>query len=520
MKREEFTEKRIKKYRQLRVRTAFRMLPRRALTVLLLLVQLGFWVWLSVTSLDFLWLQLVMMLIGAGLSLLLIGSNEPASFKITWVFILLLFPMVGSVYYILFHSYFATEPLKRAVAKSARQTAALVEADRTEAQMLLSREGVSDQTANYLLRQGYPLYGVQETVYFPYGEAAFARLLDELEKAQKYIYLEFFIIGEGAVWDAVHEVLRRKAAEGVDVRVIYDDVGSLLTFEGGSIRKLKKEGIKCCVFNPLNILLAASHNNRDHRKIVVIDGNVAFTGGVNLADEYANIYKRFGEWKDTAVMVTGRAAQSFTAIFLQMWMLCRREKTVFMPEGIALSEGTATGYVQPYADSPNDAEAVGKTVLLQSIYSAQSTVYLCTPYLIIDDPIVEALKTAAKSGKQVHLVMPGIYDKGLVKRVSRSHFYELVEAGVHVYEYTPGFVHAKMIVADSTHAVVGSINMDYRSLYHSFECAIRISGAPCVREIEADFQKMIAASCKLTLKDCRKTSGIRESILRLFSPLM
>ena len=364
------------------------------------------------------------------------------------------------------------------------------------------------------------------TRYFPLGDDAFPVMLEELKKAEQYIFLEYFIIAPGVFWDSIVEILQEKHAAGVDVRVIYDDVGSLNTLPMNYARKFEAEtGIPCCFFNRFMPIISIRMNNRDHRKFCIIDGHTAFTGGINLADEYINQKPRFGHWKDSAILLKGEAAWSMTVMFLTMWEYIRdgEEDYSRLPPGRPAAGGRRGGpdYVQPYTDNPLDDEPVGETVYLNLISKARRYVYIMTPYLIVSDSVNTALCNAAKAGVDVRIMTPHIPDKPLVFELTRSHYEPLLEAGVQIFEYTPGFVHAKNLVVDDCYAVVGSINMDYRSMFLHFEDGVWLCGAPAVLDVKRDFLDTLAVCQEITLARCRERSMLRRllrAVLRVFAP--
>lgn len=353
----------------------------------------------------------------------------------------------------------------------------------------------------------------------------FARLIEELKKAESYIFLEYFIVEEGQMWNTILDVLTQKAAQGVEVRCMYDDVGCFFRLPKDYPAKLEKRGIQCAVFNPFVPFLSAMQNNRDHRKIAVIDGKVAFTGGVNLADEYINAISRFGHWKDAACMLEGEAAWGFTLIFLQMWSTCCRTQEGFAkyyPWKAQPCPVKSDGLVQPYADSPMDRENVGEHVYLQIIHNAKRYLYINTPYLIVDDTVASALKLAAKSGVDVRIVTPHIWDKKLVHITTRSYYRDFIKAGIKIYEYSNGFIHSKTFVSDDEVATVGTTNLDFRSLYLHFECGVWMYRSRAVEQIKADFLNTLKICQPVSEQDCRVglIKQIFQDVLKLFAPLM
>ena len=345
-----------------------------------------------------------------------------------------------------------------------------------------------------------------------------------MEKAEKFIFLEFFIITKGYMFDTISELLIRKAKAGVDVRLMYDGIGTGMLNSKKIFRKLSDNGVKCKEFNPFRPMLSSIQNNRDHRKIVVIDGKTAFSGGTNLADEYINRIQRFGHWKDTAIMVKGEAAWSFTVMFLQMWdykskRLADYER--FIPD--LEHSRQYDGFIQPYGDSPTNTEQTGKHVYFDIINKAKDYVYITTPYFIVDNEMMTALMFAAKSGVDVKIIVPHIPDKRYVNVLGWNYYQELTKHGVKIYEYMPGFIHAKNFVSDDETAVVGTINMDYRSLYLHFECAAVMYRTKTVSDIKLDFLNTLAKSREITLKDCKNRpllTKIASGFLRMIAPML
>ena len=341
--------------------------------------------------------------------------------------------------------------------------------------------------------------------------------------AKKFIFLEYFIVEEGEMWDSVVDILARKVRQGVDVRVLYDGTCSLVRLPYSYPKKLRQLGIRCKVFAPIRPFISTTYNNRDHRKILVIDGRVGFTGGVNLADEYINRREKFGHWKDAAVMLRGDAVRSLTLMFLRQWNAGEKER-IYEPylTGADPQPG-AGGYIIPYGDSPLDDERTGKMVYLDIINTARDYVYIMTPYLILDNEMISALTFAARRGVDVRMILPGIPDKRYAAILAKSHYKQLVNAGVKVYEYTPGFVHSKVFVSDDTKAVVGTINLDYRSLYLHFECAAYLYKTPVTGDVLRDFEETFP-KCRLitpqAVQEQKLSTRLLGSILKLAAPLM
>ena len=455
----------------------------------------------------------------------IINSKSNPAYKIAWLIPILLFPVFGGLVYLLFGS----DRTGRYLRKKLQGIGAEMDNVIGEAHRRSGAEQLPPDAANqsrYISHCAYcPPYQNTTTEYLPLGEVKFERMVEELKKAKHYIFLEYFIIQEGKMWNTILDILRQKAAEGVDVRVIYDDMGCIMILPTGYDKTLEQMGIKCRIFNPFVPILSSRFNTRDHRKICVIDGNVGFTGGINLADEYINAYEKHGHWKDTSILLKGEAVFNLTVMFLSMWDYLdgTAGKTDYSRYYPTVWDENAKGYVQPFADNPLDDEAVGETVYLNLINKAKRYVYITTPYLILSSEMLTALTSAAKCGVDVRIITPHIPDKWYVHAVSRSHYQPLIEAGVKIYEYTPGFIHAKTFVVDDDYAVVGTINLDYRSLYLHFECAVWMYQTPSVAQVRDDFFKTQQISQEITLEECRSLSFPRRlgrSVLRVFAPLM
>ena len=470
----------------------------------------------------------VCILISIAAALAIVGSRMEPAYKIAWIVPILALPIFGGLLYLLFGGIH----LNKRTRKRMERLTELQQETMGDGQAVLNalpegEDSVKVQS-RYITRASlFPPHQNTQTWYYPTGEALYARMLTELEQAEHSIFLEYFIIHPGVMWDGILEILERKAAQGVDVRVLYDDIGCLFTLPKHYAKTLQEKGIACKVFNPFRPVISLRLNNRDHRKICVIDGHTAFTGGVNLSDEYANLVRVYGVWKDTAVRLEGEAVRSLTLMFLQMWGMDEREpdtdsygRYLRVPQR-PLPE--ASGYVLPYADSPLDDERVGESVYLDILSHAERYVRIFTPYLILDETMVMALTFAAKRGVDVELILPHVPDKKFAFALAKGHYRELLDAGVKIYEYTPGFVHAKVFVSDDRKAVVGTINLDYRSLYLHFEDAVYLYDCPCIKDIVADYDATRAQSQVVTHGDLARIplhTRIAAALLKLVAPLM
>ena len=503
---------------------------RSAYVVLFLLIQVGvlFGVirWLSEYSL---YIYAGFILLGGITCISIINERDNPSFKLGWIIPILAFPVFGTLFYILTKADIGSRLITERANGLIKESAAYLKQDEEVKERLLKEEPLAGGIADYISNWGgFPVYGNTSVTYFSSGEKKFQRLKEELRQAKEYIFLEYFIVERGIMWDSILEILEQKAKEGVEVRFMYDGMCSLMLLPYGYPRQMEKKGIRCHAFAPIKPMLSTVHNNRDHRKIEVIDGHTAFTGGVNLADEYINERKRFGYWKDTAVMLKGDGVKSFTAMFLQMWYIWERtpvsyERYLGNKKAAVKTAAGGEGYVIPYGDSPLDHEPVGKYVYMNILNQAKKYVHIMTPYLILDDETLNALIFAAKRGVEVVIIMPHIPDKKYAFFLAHTYYEELLDGGVKIREFEPGFVHAKVFVSDDEKAVVGTINLDFRSLYHHFECAAYLYRSPAVAEIERDYQETLGKCVEITKETCRAYPFYQKLAgrgLRLIAPLM
>lgn len=506
-------------------------LLRRRIAVILLLVLQALFIGYVVSSdrpiAEF--LRILLHILSVVIVLHVISYKDKGANKVAWVFLTLLFPLFGGAFYLLYHFQSSTKRFREAASEIECKSRELYQLPGDAFEQAKQTVPQHIPQIQYLQQfAGFPVFDATATRYFSPGEAFVAPFIEELKKAERYIFLEYFIVEEGAVWNSILEVLKEKAAHGVDVRLIYDDIGCFLTLPKNYGDQLQEYGIKCMVFNPFRPVLSVIQNNRDHRKITSIDGKVAFTGGLNVADEYANIIEKYGYWKDSAIMVEGKAAWSLTLMFLEMWELCTKQKECFedfYPFHLwqePTYPAQAGGFVQPYADSPMDNENVGEHVYLQILNNAKRYVYITTPYLIVDDSMVSALCLAAKSGVDVRIITPHIWDKALIHLTTRSYYRELIQGGVKIYEYSKGFIHSKTWVSDDHTATVGTTNLDFRSLYLHFECGIWMYDSDAVMQVKEDFLNTLKACEEITLERCKGNPITRlfQDLLRLVAPLL
>ncbi len=469
------------------------------------------------------WFSAAQAVFSVAMILYLFNCGMDNSAKLTWLILMMLFPVPSTVFFMFTKADIGHKALKDRVEQLISETMTALPQDESVLDERNVKDPCTDALCRYINRSGcFPIYRNTSAVYFPLGEKKYAALIEELKKAEKFIFLEYFIIDEGQMWGRVLAILAEKAKQGVEVRLMYDGMCEIALLPHDYPKRLERLGIKCRVFAPIAPFLSTHYNYRDHRKILVIDGNVAFTGGVNLADEYINRGSRFGHWKDTAIMLKGEAVTSFTLMFLQMWNI--NEKTPDWSRYLTPAKPVnAVGYVMPFGDIPLDNEKVGECVYMDILGRASRYVHIMTPYLILDGELEAALKYAAERGVDVKLILPGIPDKKAAYALAKTHYKSLISSGVKIYEYTPGFVHAKVFVSDDIKAVVGTINLDYRSLYHHFECAAYMYGTDCIPDIERDFNETLA-KCRAvtheTIKHEKLGYKVAGAFMKIIAPLM
>ena len=505
--------------------------------VLLQLVSFGVLFYLLVYhSQAALALQIVIFALELVFVLSILNGHDRPSSKLNWIIVILIAPVFGVPMYMMNGRGRPTRRMNKKIQASktangaalARRYGNTEKTDETAKAEHQPQTGTrSDAISKYLTTYGgYPAFDDGTVTYYKSGEEMFPVMLEEIAKAEKFILLEYFIIAHGLMWSTVSKMLLEKAMQGVQVRIIYDDFGCMMTLPPHYEKYLEglHENIKCLNFNPVVPLFAVRMNNRDHRKILVIDGKVAFTGGINLADEYIAQKQRFGYWKDSGLRITGSAVRSFTQMFFYLWNAFRKDKEnieEYLPQagGGAAQKGLR---IQPYDDSPLDRLSTGEAVYIDLINRASKSVWIFTPYLILDDLLRASLCHAAMRGVDVRIVTPGIPDKKMVYRLTRANYALLIKAGVRIYEYTPGFIHAKSMLCDGESAVVGTINLDYRSLYHHFENAVYFSGCEAIDALRRDCEETFALSRERTSEDVRRSvvGRLIDSVLRVFETLV
>ena len=454
-----------------------------------------------------------MVVFTALVELWILNSSDDVDVKLTWAVVVAVLPLLGAAMYAFVRFDLGNRVNKRMNRNSILASLPFVPDNTGMAERMEAEAPDLLPIARYLsAHANAPAFSDTEISYYPLGENMFEALLPELEKAEKYIYMEYFLVSEGHMWNSILEILKRKAAEGIDVRFLYDGMNAFTNLPYRYPEELKKLGIKCKMHAPVRPFVSTHYNYRDHRKITVIDGHTAFTGGINLEDRYINIGSPYGHWKDTAIMLKGDAARGFTLLFLQMWNSTERVQDFTPCLEKPAHPFRSSGFVIPYGYSPMDDENVGEQVYLHMINRANKYIHIMTPYLIPDEELIDALCFAAKRGVDVRLILPGICDHKIIQIIARSYYRKLVECGVGIYEYTPGFVHAKVFLSDDLHAVVGTINLDYRSLRHHFECAAYLYGLPAIAGIGEDF--------RLTQEQCQQMDPERIGQFSRFSRII
>lgn len=501
-----------------------KVFSRTVVTALLIVIQVA---WLAALLLrlgnSLPAIQTVLRILSLVAILFVIKSDMNPSYKIGWILLIAVLPILGGLMYVIFGNKRPTKYMREMLRAQLEKSAEYLG---TQESITGELDGGAAGLFKYLEGSaGYPTAKNTTVRYYRVGEEMYADLLPELEKAEKFIFLEYFIIRPGEMWDGVLEILKRKAAAGVDVRIIYDDMGCIDILPANYNATLEGWGIRTMAFNRFVPAVSLVMNNRDHRKITVIDGKVGFTGGINISDEYINVKERFGHWKDTGLMLKGPGVFNLTLMFLEMWNAFNKDGdgyAEFIPDSFEECGSADDGYVLSFSDSPLDNESVGESVYTDMLYQAKDYIYITTPYLAIDSELQTALCMAAKRGVDVRMIIPGIPDKKLVYRLTRSYYPTLLRAGVKIYEYTPGFIHAKSFVCDDKLCVVGTINMDYRSLYLHFECGTLMYNNPEIKQVKKDDLDTMEKCRKVELSDM-KTNFLGElfdSFLRSVAPLL
>lgn len=496
---------------------------RRVLTVIPAAAVQALWILLLVKWLSpyAAYITLALSVAAVLLVLFIIIKRDETAYKILWLLVILTVPVAGALLYFLFGNRRTARPLRKRLRRvqDAGQPAPLPCGGTP-----FEGEKRMEQTVRWLEHKtGYPLMRAEDVRYYPLGDAMYPDMLTDLRAAKKTIYLEYFIIEPGEMWQSIVDILAQKVREGLDVRVMYDDLGSISTFNFSNALALEKLGIRCVTFNPL-LALKGTANYRDHRKMLIVDDAVAYSGGVNLADRYINREHPYGHWKDTGFRLTGAPVRSFTHMFLTFWnaFSLQKEEPMPMPPAAAAAEPAAQdGWVLSYYDSPLNSEATSNRLYIDLLSQATDYAWFFTPYLMLGDDLLDAMLAAAQRGVDVRIIMPGIPDKKLIFRMSRSFYQVLLTGGVKIYEYTPGFVHAKSLVCDDRAATVGTVNLDYRSLFLHFENNSLFYRGSIVARVKEDFLATQSQCRAVEACDTKRYSRrwIVDGVLRIFAPL-
>jgi cardiolipin synthase len=454
----------------------------------------------------------------------IINRNSNPMFKIAWLVPILAVPVCGALFYIMFGRTHLNKKNTAALSAAYCSAADFFTSNTELLKRISAKTPYIAREALYIMESANTdIYEFTETDYLYPGDVFFEKLVAEIKKAKKFIFLEYFIINEGEMWETVKHILAEKQNHGVEIRIMYDDMGSAISGAPPMFSlELKKLGFRVAVFNPYKPSLDKFLNYRDHRKICIIDGKVAFTGGINLSDEYIGKHERFGIWRDSAVMMRGDAVNRMTVMFLQMWTFATDDIPNYS-DYMTDFRANHDGYIIPFSDEPLMQELIVEGAYINLISSATKYVYICAPYLIIDQNISSTLIRTAKSGVDVKIITPGVPDKKLVYYMTQSHYKDLIEAGIGIYEFTPGFIHAKTIVSDDEKAIVGTANFDFRSFYLHFENGVWIYGAKSVLEARKSFEEALAMSRQVTLEEVLDTPFRKRllcSVLKVFAPLL
>ena len=499
------------------------LLSKTTIVILALVAQAVLLIWLVIDLSQYAaYVYAGFLVLSALVILCIVNRDDNPDFRLVWMVPVAALPVVGAVIYLFVRLQLGTRLIRRRIAASDAAAAEVRPRDESAVAAVRALAGGADVTG-YLEKRGFPAYINTDCTYYRLGDEMFPDILRAVEGAREFIFLEYFILEEGEMWDALFALLREKAAEGLDVRLMYDAVGSLFKAPPGYYKVIRAAGIRCKVFSPMSPILSTHQNNRDHRKVCIVDGTVAFTGGINIADEYINaVTRKCGHWKDCGLRVTGEAVDSMTVSYLQMWNLTERRQEAFEPflKKYFVPSG---GFVVPYTDQPFDAYNVCRAVYLDILNTARSYVYIMTPYLVIDSELKSALVYAAQRGVDVRILLPGQCDEPIAKTIGITYYRELLSGGVKLYAYAPGMLHSKVFLSDDEKAVVGTVNLDYRSLFLTFENAVYLCRHPAVGTVRADFEETFGL-CRPITEATYKSYGVFKRIagriMRLFAPLV
>lgn len=469
---------------------------------------------------KFVFIEVFLHILAVIVVLNIIRTSKHLSSDITWIFLIILFPVPATFVFLLTYFNLFINRTFKSIVKEEKKAVTFLKQDDDVLEDLKSECIDYYQDFMFLKNSNFPIYHNNNFDYYSPGEKGFPVLLSELKKAKKYIFMEYFIVEEGIMFNSILDILKEKVKEGVECRVMYDDMGSLHTLPKSYAKILESYGIKAVTFNKVTPILSTIMNNRDHRKILIIDGKVAFSGGVNLADEYINKKVVHGKWLDNIIRVKGKAVDSMLVTFLTNWNALRHDDVDYRDFMVEHREKAKDGFIVPYSETPLDFELTAQSVYMDILNRAKDYVYIMTPYLIIDEEMINCLIHTAKKGVDVKIIVPGVADKKIIHDIGESYYDQLIRGGVHIYEYKPGFVHAKVFVSDDISSVVGTINLDYRSLYLHFENAVLLYKSKKIMDIKKDFLNALEDSVEIKHARFSIVKNFLMSVLRIFASLL
>lgn len=497
-----------------------RIIPMALIVLIELSLYIALFLWVASV---FVWVEMVIHFLGILVVLNIVRTTRHLSSDMMWIFLILVFPVTGTLIYLISGANLIFGKTFRAIIIEQFNAKKYLKQEENVIKEIKEKNQNYTSTMSFIPNQGYPFYKNRSFAYYAPGENGFPIMLEEMKKAKKYIFMEYFIIEEGEMWNSILEILISKVKEGVECRVMYDDMGSFHTLPPSYAKKLEGYGIKAVSFNKVSPILNTIMNHRDHRKIMVIDGEVAFSGGINLADEYINQKIVHGHWMDNITKVTGEAVWSYLVIFLINWNALRHEDESYEIYKTDCNFGDMyDGYIAPYAQTPMNTELTAKQIYEDILNNANEYVYIMSPYLIIDTEMINTLIHTAKKGVDVKIIMPGIADKKIVHDIGTSYYAQLIDGGVKIYEYMPGFVHSKVFISDDKYATVGTINLDYRSLYLHFENGTFLYDCSKIQDVKDNFQDVLSKCKEIKIKDTHTNfiKGFFISVIRIFASML
>lgn len=469
---------------------------------------------------KFVFIEVFLHILAVIVVLNIIRTSKHLSSDITWIFLIILFPVPATFIFLLTYFNLFINRTFKSIVREEKKAVTFLKQDEEVLEDLKKECPTYFQDFMFLKNSNFPIYYNNNFDYYSPGEKGFPVLLSELKKAKKYIFMEYFIIEEGVMFNSILDILKEKVKEGVECRVMYDDMGSLHTLPKSYANILESYGIKAVTFNKVTPILSTIMNNRDHRKILIIDGKVAFSGGVNLADEYINKKVVHGKWLDNIIRIKGKAVDSMLVTFLTNWNALRHEDEDYRNFMVEHRVRVKDGFIVPYSETPLDFELTAQSVYMDILNRAQDYVYIMTPYLTIDEEMINCLIHTAKKGVDVKIIVPGVADKKIIHDIGESYYDQLIRGGVHIYEYKPGFVHAKVFVSDDISSVVGTVNLDYRSLYLHFENAVLLYKSKKIMDIKKDFLDALDDSIEIKHARFSIVKNFLMSVLRIFASLL